>query len=141
MSWVQKTIELKARPRGMHLITAEVAGRLPELSGVRCGLLHLFLQHTSAALTVNENADPDVRADLEEHLSLLMPDAAPHYRHRLEGGDDMAAHLKSSVLGCSLTLPVSGGRLALGTWQGIYLCELRGLRQPRTLVATLWGEP
>lgn len=140
MSWEQEIITLGARPRGCHLVTDEVLAALPFLAQCRAGLLHLFIQHTSASLAVNENADPDVRGDLERHLNVMVPENAPHYRHTLEGPDDMPAHIKSVLVGPSLTLPVSGGRLALGTWQGIYLCEHRDAASARRLVATLQGQ-
>ena len=139
MAWIQRTIELRARPRGLHPITHDVVAAMPELALIRVGLLHVFLQHTSASLTINENADPDVPADLEVAVSAIAPEDAP-YRHTCEGRDDMPAHVKSSLLGCSLSIPVSGGKLALGTWQGIFLCEHRGRGGPRRLVLTLWGE-
>lgn len=138
MRW-QETITLKARPRGLHLVTDEVLARAP-LQDVRVGLLHLFLQHTSAALTLNENADPDVRGDLERWLNQAVPENAPYFEHTLEGPDDMPAHVKSSLLGASLMLPVRDGRLLLGTWQGIWLCEFRRHGGARRLVATLQGE-
>lgn len=137
--WWQDTITMRARPRGLHLVTAEVLAGIP-LAGVRVGLLHLFLQHTSAALTVNENADPDVRGDLGRWLDRAVPDGAAWFLHTLEGPDDMPAHIKSSLLGPSLLLPVRDGRLQLGTWQGIWLCEFRNHGGPRRLVATLQGE-
>jgi secondary thiamine-phosphate synthase enzyme len=137
--WVQRAITLRARPRGFHLITDEVLGELPELRGVRSGLLHVLLQHTSASLTLNENASPDVRRDFETWFSAAVPEAED-WEHSLEGPDDMPAHIKASLLGPSLTLPVSGGRPALGTWQGIYLCEHRDHGGARRLVATLHGE-
>lgn len=137
--WWQETITLKARPRGLHLVTEEVLAGIP-LRDVRIGLLHLFLQHTSAALTLNENADPDVRGDLERWLSQAVPENASYYEHTLEGPDDMPAHVKSSLLGVSLVLPVRDGRLLLGIWQGIWLCEFRHHGGPRRLIATLNGE-
>lgn len=137
--WWQETITLKARPRGLHLVTEEVLARIP-LRDVQVGLLHLFIQHTSAALTLNENADPDVRGDLERWLNQAVPENAPYYEHTLEGPDDMPAHVKASLLGASLSLPVRDGRLALGTWQGVWLCELRNHGGPRRLIATLNGE-
>lgn len=137
--WWQETITLKARPRGLHLVTEEVLARIP-LRDVRVGLLHLFLQHTSAALTLNENADPDVRGDLERWLNQAVPENAPYFEHTLEGPDDMPAHVKASLLGASLCLPVREGRLALGNWQGIWLCEFRHHGGPRRLIATLNGE-
>lgn len=139
--WQQTEIRLRPRPRGFHLITDEIVAALPALAQVEIGLLHLFLQHTSAALTVNENADPTVRGDFERWSSQAVPDGAPYFRHVDEGGDDMPAHIKSSLLGCELTLPVHRGRLRLGTWQGLYLCEHRHRGGERRLVATLQGEP
>lgn len=139
MPWLQKQLELKARPRGFHLVTAEVLAAIPELADIRTGLLHLFLQHTSASLSINENADSDVPLDLESSLSTIAPESFP-YRHTCEGPDDMPAHVKNSLLGCSLTIPISGGRVALGTWQGIYLCEHRRHGGRRRIVATIWGE-
>lgn len=137
--WWQDTITMAARPRGLHLVTSEVLAGVP-LDRVRTGLLHLFLQHTSAALTVNENADPDVRGDLARWLDRAVPEGASWFEHTLEGADDMPAHIKSSLLGPSLLLPVRDGRLLLGTWQGIWLCEFRNQGGPRRLVATLQGE-
>ncbi|SIS44533.1 secondary thiamine-phosphate synthase enzyme [Thalassolituus maritimus] len=138
--WTQKTIQLKARPRGFHLITREVEQALPELADLSVGLLHVFIQHTSASLTINENADPTVRVDFEEVFSRLVPENQPYYKHNDEGPDDLPAHIKSSLLGPSLTIPVTNGRLALGTWQGIYLCEHRDYGGSRRLVLTLQGE-
>jgi secondary thiamine-phosphate synthase enzyme len=138
--WLQRAITLDPRPRGFHLVTREVVDALPELEELRVGLLHVLIQHTSAALTLNENASPDVRRDFASWFDRAVPERAPYWTHTLEGDDDMPAHVKSSLLGTSLTLPVSGGRLALGTWQGIYLCEHRDHGGPRRLVATAWGE-
>lgn len=138
--WHQCNIRLRPRGRGFHLITDEVLRALPELSSCRVGLLHLFLQHTSAALAINENADPEVRGDLERHFRVLAPERAPHYRHVLEGDDDMPAHIKSVLIGTSLSLPVRDGALALGTWQGVYLCEHRERAGYRVLFATLHGD-
>jgi secondary thiamine-phosphate synthase enzyme len=138
MPWTQRTLSLTARPRGFHLVTRELVQALPELGSLRVGLLHLFLQHTSASLSINENADPDVPLDLESSFSAIAPEDFPH-RHTCEGPDDMPAHVKSSLLGSSLTLPVREGQLALGTWQGIYLCEHRNHATSRRVVATLWG--
>lgn len=140
MAWTQKTFTLKGRPRGFHLITRDVTAQLPELQRLEVGLLHLFIHHTSASLTLNENASPDVRADFERHFNVMVPENAPYYRHTLEGPDDMPAHLKASLLGSSLSLPIKGGELLLGSWQGIYLCEHRDHGGARTLTATLWGE-
>ncbi len=139
--WVQREIRLASRERGIHLVTGEVAGALPELAEVRVGLLHLLIRHTSASLALNENASPDVRRDVRSWLDRAVPEDAPYWRHTLEGSDDMPAHMKSILTGESLTLPVSDGELALGTWQGIYLCEHRDSGGPRRLVATLNGEP
>lgn len=138
--WYQQTITLKPRARGFHLITREVVEALPELGRYQVGLLHLFIQHTSASLAVNENADPDVRGDLERHFNVMVPQNAPHYEHTLEGPDDMPAHIKSVLIGPSLSLPLHDGTLALGTWQGIYLCEHRDHGGARRIVATLQGE-
>jgi secondary thiamine-phosphate synthase enzyme len=136
----QTTIRLKARRRGFHLVTGEILAALPEIAKVRVGLLNLLLQHTSASLFLNENADPDVRSDFEHWTDQSIPDGAQYFVHRLEGPDDMPAHLKSGMFGCSQTIPVSGGRLLLGTWQGVYLGEHRDDGGSRTVVATLWGE-
>lgn len=138
--WAQHDLRLRPFPRGFHLVTREVVAALPELARVRVGLLHVFVQHTSASLALNENASPDVRRDFERYFNHLVPDGWPEFEHTLEGPDDMAAHIKASLLGPSLTLPVRGGRLALGTWQGIYLCEHRDDGGARRLVLTLQGE-
>src|SRR5438477_12673514 len=139
MPWFQRRLDLSARPRGVHLITREVIGALPELDGVRFGLLHVFIRHTSASLTINENADADVRTDLESSLSTLAPENFP-YVHTLEGPDDMPAHVKASLMGSSVTVPIAHGHQLLATWQGIYLCEHRNRAASRSLVLTLWGE-
>jgi secondary thiamine-phosphate synthase enzyme len=139
-AWLQRRIDLDPRPRGFHLVTREVLGALPELGEVQIGLLHLLIQHTSASLTLNENASPDVRRDFASYFDEVVPEDAPYWTHTDEGPDDMPAHIKASVLGPSLTLPVSRGRLALGTWQGIYLCEHRNRGGSRSIVATLQGE-
>lgn len=138
MIWSQRQLTIPARSRGFHLITGQVVDALPELKHVRTGLLHVFILHTSASLTINENADPDVQADLETAFSRLAPEDAP-YVHTIEGPDDMPAHIKASLTGSSLTIPVADGRLVLGTWQGIYLCEHRDRSGPRKLVLTLQG--
>ena len=138
--WTQRRISLDPRPRGFHLVTREVVGALPELGELRVGLLHLMILHTSASLTLNENASPDVRRDFESYFNDAVPEDAPYWTHTMEGADDMPAHIKASVLGPALTLPVAQGRLALGTWQGIYLCEHREHGGPRSLIATLSGE-
>ena len=138
--WKQNEIRLETFPRGFHLITEDVVSALPEMGDLDVGLLHLLIQHTSASLTLNENASPDVRRDFEAWFSRAVPEGADFWTHTLEGDDDMPAHIKASLLGPSLTLPVRDGRLVLGTWQGIYLCEHRDAGGPRTLLATLWGE-
>lgn len=138
--WLQKTIQLKPRARGFHLITADIENALTEIAQIEVGLLHIFIQHTSASLTINENADPTVRGDFERYFNHAVPENAPFYRHTYEGSDDMPAHLKSSLLGPSLTLPLSEGQLNLGIWQGIYLCEHRNSGGSRTLILTLQGE-
>jgi secondary thiamine-phosphate synthase enzyme len=138
--WLQRTIQLPAKARGFHLVTDEVLEALPELGQVSVGLVHLLIQHTSASLALNENAAPEVRRDFESWFNQAVPEGAPYWTHTLEGADDMPAHIKAALLGPSLTLPVSNGRLALGTWQGIYLCEHRDHGGSRSLVATVWGE-
>jgi secondary thiamine-phosphate synthase enzyme len=138
--WVQHEIRLQAFPRGFHLITHEVENGVPELRELAIGIAHVFIRHTSASLTLNENASADVRRDFEEWFNRAVPDGAGYFRHTLEGDDDMPAHIKASLLGSSLTIPVTDGRLALGTWQGIYLCEHRDRGGPRRLLVTAWGE-
>lgn len=138
--WLQRRIQLEARPRGFHLVTAEVTAALPGLEQVSVGLLHLLIQHTSASLALNEDASADVRRDFETWFNQAVPEGAPYWTHTLEGADDMPAHIKAALLGPALTLPIGEGRLALGTWQGIYLCEHRDHGGPRFLVATVWGE-
>jgi secondary thiamine-phosphate synthase enzyme len=138
--WLSRDLQLARAPRGFHLITAAVVEAVPELTDVAAGLLHVHIRHTSASLTLNENASPDVRSDFESWFGRAVPEDAPYWRHTLEGPDDMPAHIKASLLGPSLTLPVRDGRLALGTWQGIYLCEHRESGGPRSLVLTLHGE-
>jgi secondary thiamine-phosphate synthase enzyme len=140
MIWAQREITLEPRRRGFHLITEEVVGELPDLGRLRLGLLHLLIQHTSASLTLGENASPAVRRDFETWANQAAPEDAPYWTHTLEGPDDMPAHIKAAMFGPSLTLPVSAGRLKLGTWQGIYLCEHRDRGGARSLVATLCGE-
>jgi secondary thiamine-phosphate synthase enzyme len=138
--WVQRTIRLPARTRGFHLVTAEVLEALPELREISVGILHLLIQHTSASLVLSENASPQVRRDFEAWFDRAVPEGADYWTHTLEGDDDMPAHIKAALLGSSLILPLSDGRPALGTWQGIYLCEHRDNGGPRSLVATAWGE-
>jgi secondary thiamine-phosphate synthase enzyme len=138
--WTQKEILLTARVRGFHLITDEIIKNLPELRAINCGLLHLFIKHTSASLTINENADPTVRQDLESHFNHFVPENASYYRHDYEGDDDMPAHIKNCLLGSALTIPITQGALNLGIWQGIYLCEHRNQGGSRRLLATINGE-
>jgi len=138
--WLQRQITLEPRPRGFHLVTREVLGALPELGDIDVGLLHLLIAHTSASLALNENASPDVRRDFESWANHVVAEHAPYWTHTLEGADDMPAHIKAALFGPSLTLPISRGRLALGTWQGIYLCEHRNRGGARSLIATAWGE-
>ncbi len=138
--WIQRDIELAPQSRGFHLVTREVVSSLPEIEDLRVGLLHLFIRHTSASLTLNENASPDVRRDFESWFNEAVPERAPYWTHTLEGPDDMPAHVKAALLGSSLSLPVRDGAPALGTWQGIYLGEHRDRASARTVTATLWGE-
>jgi secondary thiamine-phosphate synthase enzyme len=138
--WIQKQILLAEKRRGFHLITREVVAKLPELAELRVGLLHLFIQHTSASLTINENADPDVRTDMETVFNRLVPDHGLPLVHTIEGPDDMPAHVKASLLGASVSIPIADGKLALGTWQGIYLCEHRNHGGARNLMATVQGQ-
>jgi secondary thiamine-phosphate synthase enzyme len=137
--WLQRQITLRPRERGFHLVTREIVDAVPELADLRVGLAHIFIRHTSASLTLNENASPDVRRDFETWFSQAVSES-DRWEHALEGPDDMPAHIKASLLGPSLTLPVADGRLALGTWQGVYLCEHRDHGGPRDLVVTLNGE-
>lgn len=140
LMWLQREIRLKPRTRGFHLIDDEIISQLPELKSVAVGLLHVFIKHTSASLTINENADPTVRVDFESYFNRAVLENQSYYLHTDEGEDDMPAHLKSSLLGCSLSLPINNGRLNVGIWQGIYLCEHRNHGGSRTLVLTLNGE-
>ena len=138
--WLQRELRLDPLPRGFHLVTSAVLDALPELAEIEVGLLHLLIRHTSASLTLNENASPDVRRDFEVWFNDAVPERSPLWTHTFEGSDDMPAHIKASLLGPTLTLPISGGELALGTWQGIYVCEHRNHGGRRSLLATLWGE-
>ena len=138
--WHQQEINLKAKKRGFHLITAEIVDQLDNLQAFQTGILHLFIQHSSASICINENADPDVRHDVEAHFNQFVPENAPYYKHTLEGSDDMPAHIKSITVGSSLSIPISMGRLNLGTWQGIYLGEHRNQGGSRRLVATIHGD-
>ena len=140
MKIYQQSLQLKSRSRGFHLITAEVLQGFPQMASLRTGICQIFIQHTSASLTVNENADPTVRQDFEMYFNKAVPEDDPDYLHDYEGSDDMPAHLKAALLGFSVMLPVRNGRLALGTWQGIYLCEHHDHGGPRNLMITAWGE-
>lgn len=136
--WQQTEFTLQERRKGFHLVTSEIINHLPQLPKV--GLLHLFIKHTSAALSINENADPDVRTDLESIFNHVIREREPYYQHTLEGDDDMPAHAKCSIIGPSISIPITNGHLNLGTWQGIYLCEFRHYGGPRRIVATITGE-
>lgn len=138
--WVQHEIKLSSRHRGFHLITRDIINSLTELNTIQTGILHLFIKHTSASLSINENADPSVRTDLESHFNKFVPEGAPYYQHTDEGHDDMPAHIKSCILGSSLTIPISSGSLNMGIWQGVYLCEHRNHASGRELVATIQGQ-
>lgn len=138
--WLQRELRLTPRPRGFHLVTDDILRQLPELADVQVGLMQVFIKHTSASLTINENADPTVRDDFEAYFNRLAPEDAPYYTHTYEGSDDLPAHLKSSLLGTSVSLPITNGRPNLGTWQGIYLCEHRNHGGARTVVVTVHGE-
>ncbi len=138
--WLQKELRLPPKVRGFHLITEEIIRELPELKNFSIGMINLFILHTSASITINENADPAVRQDFESYFNRAVKEDEPYYRHSDEGSDDLPAHIKSSLLGASLNIPVSNGRLRLGTWQGIYLCEHRNNAGGRRVVATLHGE-
>ena len=138
--WQQFQLSLRAKPRGFHLITDEIERQLEVLTTINIGILHLFIQHTSASLTINENADPTVRSDLESHINQAVPENAAYYLHSYEGSDDMPAHIKASVFGSNITIPIQNGRLALGTWQGIYLGEHRNHGGERSVIATITGQ-
>lgn len=138
--WIQKTFSVPPQPRGFHIITNEVLKNIEEVQNIKTGILHLFIKHTSASLTINEDADPTVRTDFESHFNQLVPENQSYYKHTFEGPDDMPAHIKASILGSSVTVPILNGNLVLGTWQGIYLCEHRNHGGSRNLVATIQGE-
>mgnify|MGYP001334739205 FL=1 len=138
--WMQKNISIKSISRGFHIITDQVTDQIPEIKTIKIGILHLFIKHTSASLTINENADKTVRNDFEEHFNEMVPEDQSYYQHTYEGPDDMPAHLKASILGSSLSIPISNGHLNMGTWQGIYLCEHRDNTFQRKMVATIQGE-
>ena len=138
--WIQKEISLNPKPRGFHLITNEIIQNIQEIGDISIGTMEIFIKHTSASLTINEDADPTVRDDFESHFNQIIPENAPYYKHTIEGPDDMPAHLKSSILGSSVTIPITNGTLNLGTWQGIYLCEHRNYGGSRSVVLTLTGK-
>lgn len=138
--FIQKEIKIEAKTRGFHLITREIENAVPEMKECKKGIANIFIKHTSASLTLNENADPDVRRDMESHFNKMVPENAPYYVHTLEGSDDMPAHIKSSLLGASLNIPVTNGHFNIGTWQGIYLCEHRNHGGSRKIVITVQGE-
>jgi len=138
--WAQIEITLPKHPRGFHIITNHIIKELPQINVISAGLLHIFIKHTSASLTINEDADPTVRVDFESHFNETVPENAPYYRHTLEGSDDMPAHLKSAILGSSVTIPISDGKINLGTWQGIYLCEHRDRGGSRKIILTINGD-
>jgi secondary thiamine-phosphate synthase enzyme len=140
MKFIQRELTLPAYPRGFHLITSVVEKSIPEIKEISAGQLHVFIKHTSASLAINENADSTVRHDFESHFNKMVPENAPYYKHDMEGPDDMPAHIKSALLGCSITIPISNGELNLGTWQGIYLCEHRNSGGQRQLVLTALGK-
>lgn len=138
--WQQKCVVLAAKSRGFHLVTDELLAQLPQLADYKVGMAHFFIQHTSASLSINENADPTVRSDMEAHCNRMVPENAPYYRHTLEGPDDMPAHIKTALFGSGISIPISDGRLCLGTWQGIYLGEHRNHGGPRKIMVTFQGE-
>lgn len=140
MTWYQNTFQLPSFRRGFHLITHLIEEDMPEIQSINVGLAHIFIHHTSAGLTLNENADPTVRVDFESHFNKMVPENAPYYKHNYEGPDDMPAHIKASLLGNSLTIPITNGRLNLGTWQGVYLCEHRNHASGRRITVTVQGE-
>ena len=140
MSITQKEFYFSSKRRGFHLITDEILENIPEIKKIKTGLVNIFIKHTSASLTINENADPTVRSDFESHFNILVPENASYYKHTFEGSDDMTSHIKSSILGSSLTIPITNGELNLGTWQGIYLCEHRNHSGKRKIVVTIYGE-
>ncbi|MBE2217591.1 MAG: YjbQ family protein [Ignavibacteria bacterium] len=139
MKVIQKEFLLKPRSRGFHIITSEILQHIPELSTINQGLANIFIKHTSASLSINENADPSVRTDMETHFNIMVPEDADHYEHTFEGPDDMTSHIKTSILGSSLTIPITNGKLNLGTWQGIYLCEHRNHGGSRKIAVTITG--
>lgn len=139
MDWIQRRVTLEPRSRGFHLVTGEILDQVPDLGEFEIGIAHFFIQHTSAALTLNENASPAVRADMEAHFNEMVPEKQPYYTHTIEGPDDMPAHIKASLLGSSISVPIGNGELQLGTWQGLYLCEHRDRGGRRNVVVTVHG--
>lgn len=139
MNWIQKEIRLPSKSRGFHLITDEILSEIPEIQNFKMGMMNVFIKHTSASLTINEDADPTVRMDFESHFNEMVPENQIYYKHTMEGLDDMPAHLKASILGSSLQIPVTNGNLNMGTWQGIYLCEHRNYGGTRKVLVTVWG--
>jgi len=140
MNWYQKEISLIPRGRGFHLTTDEILGQIPEIKYIKTGMMHILIKHTSASITLNENYDPDVRSDMEKYFNKTVKENEPWYAHNSEGSDDMPAHIKSTMIGSSLTIPITNGKLNLGTWQGIYLCEHRNHAGSRKIVVTIFGE-
>ena len=140
MNWIQKEILLNPKSRGFHLITDEILNEISEIKSIDFGLMNVFIKHTSASLTINEDADPTVRMDFESHFNEMVPENQPYYRHTMEGSDDMPAHLKASILGSCVQIPITNGNLNMGTWQGIYLCEHRNYGGNRKVVVTVWGK-
>ena len=140
MKSIQKELSIKSKGRGFHLITDEILGQIDEIRDIKAGIAHIFIKHTSASITLNENADPTVRSDMEKHFNKMVPENAPYYDHTTEGSDDMPAHIKSAILGSSVSVPVKNGDFNLGTWQGIYLCEHRNRGGSRRIVVTIIGE-
>lgn len=138
--FIQKEILLKPKSRGFHLITDEILNNLPELKEIKKGIAHIFIKHTSASLTINENADPTVRTDMETYFNKIVPENAHYFEHTLEGADDMTSHIKSTIIGSSVSIPITNGKFNLGTWQGIYLCEHRNYGGPRKVVITIFGD-
>ena len=137
---IQNEFSLKPRPRGFHIVTEEILAQIPGIKEIKQGIANIFIKHTSASLSINENADPSVRTDMETHFSIMVPEDAGHYEHTYEGPDDMTSHIKNSILGSSLSIPITNGKLNLGTWQGIYLCEHRNRAGSRKIVITLIGD-
>ena len=140
MNWFQKEIQLPPKSRGFHLITDYIISKTPEIQKYKMGMMNVFIKHTSASLTINEDADPTVRMDFESHFNEIVPENQPYYRHTMEGSDDMPAHLKASILGSSIQIPITNGNLNMGTWQGIYLCEHRNYGSARKVVVTTFGD-